>query len=106
MADRSSTYSYYAAYPHLHPQLRAVFRQENPEEFELGNLGDTPANQLVSRLEEQLRGRREEVASSLASLRVEKAELERVREENRRIEEQIQRLESNIEILKGGVTMK
>ena len=67
-----------AAYPHLHPQLRAVFRQENPEEFELGNLGDTPANQLVSRLEEQLRGRREEVASSLASLRVEKAELERV----------------------------
>ena len=65
-----------AAYPHLHTQLRAVFRQENPEELDLVNLGDTPASQLVSRLEEQLRVRREEVGSSLTSLRGEKAELE------------------------------
>ena len=68
-----------AAYPHLHPQLRAVFRQENPEELDLVNSpADTSASQLVSRLEEQLRGRKEEVASSVASLREEKAELEMV----------------------------
>ena len=70
-----------AAYPHLHPQLRAVFRQENPEELDLSinpATADTSATQLVNRLAEQLRGRREEVAMSVASLRAEKAELEMV----------------------------
>ena len=66
-----------AAYPHLHPQLRAVFRQDNPEELDLGNpASDTSATQLVNRLAEQLRERREEVANNVASLRGEKAELE------------------------------
>ena len=67
-----------AAHPHLHPQLRAVFRQENPEELDSDDSIDVPACQLVNRLEEQLRGRREEVGRSLASLREEKAELEMV----------------------------
>merc|ERR1719432_108565 len=66
-----------AAYPHLHPQLRAVFRQDNPEELDLGNpASDTSATHLVNRLAEQLRERREEVANNVASLRGEKAELE------------------------------